>query len=163
MKTYSSIYALNCRFFLSLFISFSPPCAPSCRVDLRTQLKILQCKNAQYFDLNVVVTQNNSNNNTTHPPSTLLDLYLYIMLSLKFRPHMATRTPHRQNRTGTVIHGTGLIPQHCKRVKKLYKMTKNLKGALHHLGARAYARNRNVQSAHMCTRRGCWAKNPRAC
>jgi hypothetical protein len=42
------------------------------------------------------------------------------MLSLKFRPHRATRTPHRQNRTG-VIHGTGLIPQHCKRVKKLYK------------------------------------------
>jgi hypothetical protein len=84
------------------------------------------------------------------------------LLSLKFRPHVATRTPHRQNRTG-VIHGTGLIPQHCKRVKKLYKMTKNLKGALHHLGARAYARNNNVQSAHMCTRRGCWAKNPRAC
>jgi hypothetical protein len=47
--------------------------------------------------------------------------------------------------------------------QKLYKMTKNLKGALHHLGARAYACNRNVQSAHMCTRRGCWAKNPCAC
>jgi hypothetical protein len=64
------------------------------------------------------------------------------LLSLKFRPHVATRTPHRQNRTG-VIHGTGLMPQHCKRVKKLYKMTKNLKGALQHLGARAYARNRD--------------------
>jgi hypothetical protein len=42
------------------------------------------------------------------------------LLSLKFRPHMATRTPHRQNRTG-VIHGTGLIPQHCKRVKNYTK------------------------------------------
>jgi hypothetical protein len=74
-------------------------------------------------------------------------LIMYV-LSLKFHPHRATRTLHRQNRT-EVIHGTGLIPQHCKRVKKLYKMTKNLKGALHHLGARTYARNRNVQSAHM--------------
>jgi hypothetical protein len=45
--------------------------------------------------------------------------HLYL-LSLKFRPHMATRTPHRQNRTG-VIHGTGLIPQHCKRVKNYTK------------------------------------------
>jgi hypothetical protein len=59
------------------------------------------------------------------------------LLSLKFRPHMATRTPHPQNRK-KVIHGTRLIPQHCKRVKKLYKTTKNLKGALHHLGACAY-------------------------
>jgi hypothetical protein len=38
------------------------------------------------------------------------------MLSLKFCPHTATRTPHRQNRT-RVIHGIGLIPHHCKRVK----------------------------------------------
>jgi hypothetical protein len=43
-----------------------------------------------------------------------------ILLSLKFRPHMATRTPHRQNRN-EVIHGTGLIPQHCKRVKNYTK------------------------------------------
>jgi hypothetical protein len=41
------------------------------------------------------------------------------VLSLKFRPHRATRTPHRQHRK-TVIHGTrGLIPQHSKRVKTI--------------------------------------------
>jgi hypothetical protein len=87
---------------------------------------------------------------------------LFTLLSLKFRPHRATRTPHRQHRTG-VIHGTKLMPQHCKKGQKLYQMTKNLKGALHHLSARVYARNSIVQSVHMCTRRGCWAKNPRAC
>jgi hypothetical protein len=42
------------------------------------------------------------------------------LLSLKFRPHMATRTQHRQNRK-EVIHGTGLNPQHCKRVKNYTK------------------------------------------
>jgi hypothetical protein len=42
------------------------------------------------------------------------------LLSLKFRLHRATRNLHRQHRTG-VIHVTRLIPQHCKRVKKLYK------------------------------------------
>jgi hypothetical protein len=47
--------------------------------------------------------------------------------------------------------------------QKTIQMTKNLKGALHHLGARTHARNSNVQSTHMCTRRGCWEKNPRAC
>jgi hypothetical protein len=40
------------------------------------------------------------------------------MLSLKFRPHVATRTPHRQHRKA-VIHGTRLIPQHSKRVKTI--------------------------------------------
>jgi hypothetical protein len=84
------------------------------------------------------------------------------LLSLKFRPHRVTRTPHRQHRTG-FIHGTRLMSQHCKRVKKLYQMIKNLKGALHNLSAHAYARNSIVQSAHMCKRCGCWAKNPRAC
>ena len=58
-----------------------------------------------------------------------------------------------------VIHGTRLIPQHGKRVKKLYKMTKKLKGALQNLGARAYVRNSNVQCAHKRTMRGCWEKN----
>jgi hypothetical protein len=40
------------------------------------------------------------------------------LLSLKFRPHRATRTPHRQHRK-TVIHGTRLILQHSKRVKTI--------------------------------------------
>jgi hypothetical protein len=47
--------------------------------------------------------------------------------------------------------------------QKLYKMTKKLKGALQNLGARAYARNNNVQCAHARTMRSCWAKNPRTC
>jgi hypothetical protein len=53
-------------------------------------------------------------------PRMVSEPELKILLSLKFRPHMATRTPHRQNRT-EVIHGTGLIPQHCKRVKNYTK------------------------------------------
>jgi hypothetical protein len=42
------------------------------------------------------------------------------LLSLKFRPHMATRTPHRQNRD-EAIHGTESHSQHCKRVKNYIK------------------------------------------
>jgi hypothetical protein len=53
-----------------------------------------------------------------------MDLFWYTffleMLSLKFRPHMATRTQHRQNRN-EVIHGTELVSQHCKRVKNYTK------------------------------------------
>jgi hypothetical protein len=42
------------------------------------------------------------------------------VLSLKFRPHMATRTLHRQNRN-EAIHGTESHSQHCKRVKNYTK------------------------------------------
>jgi hypothetical protein len=42
------------------------------------------------------------------------------LLSLKFRPHMATRTPHHQN-SNEVIHGTELISQHSIRVKNYTK------------------------------------------
>jgi hypothetical protein len=50
------------------------------------------------------------------------------LLSLKFRLHRATRTPHHQHRK-TVIHGTRLILQHNKRVKTIQigqKITKRL-------------------------------------
>jgi hypothetical protein len=40
------------------------------------------------------------------------------LLSLKFCPHRATRTLHRQHRK-IVIHGTRLIPQHNKRIKTI--------------------------------------------
>jgi hypothetical protein len=50
-----------------------------------------------------------------------------LLLSLKFRPHMATRTPHRQN-SNEVIHGTELISQHSRRVKTIQSNQK-LKGA----------------------------------
>jgi hypothetical protein len=64
----------------------------------------IQCMNAQIFDW-----------------STTL---LASMLSLKFRLHMAIRTPYHQN-SSEVIHGTELSSQHSRRVKKLNKVTKN--------------------------------------
>jgi hypothetical protein len=83
------------------------------------------------------------------------------VLSLKFRPHRATRTPHHQHRTG-VIHGTGLIPQHSKGSKN-YTNDQKFKGALQNMGVRAHAHNNIVQGALARTMRGCWARNPRAC
>jgi hypothetical protein len=80
------------------------------------------------------------------------------LLSLKFRPHRATRTPHRQHRK-TVIHGTRLNSTAQKGVKTIQNDQK-LQGALHPLGARTRARNIFVLGAHM---RGCGVKNPRAC
>jgi hypothetical protein len=65
------------------------------------------------------------------------------MLSLKFHPHRATRTPHHQNRK-EVIHGTRLIPQHSKRVKTIQNDQKS-KGALQNMGACVCARNSIVQ------------------
>jgi hypothetical protein len=53
------------------------------------------------------------------------------LLSLKFRPHRATRTPHRQHRK-TVIHGTRLIPQHSKRGQNYTKWPKNYKARCTH-------------------------------
>jgi hypothetical protein len=83
------------------------------------------------------------------------------VLSLTFHPHRATRTPHRQHRTG-VIHGTGLIPQHNKGSKN-YTNDKKFKGALQNMGARARARNNIVQGTPARTMHGCWVKNSRAC
>jgi hypothetical protein len=80
------------------------------------------------------------------------------VLSLKFRPHRATRTLHRQHRK-IVIHGTRLNSTAQKGVKTIQNDQK-LQGALHPLGARARARNIFVPGAHM---RGCGVKNPRAC
>jgi hypothetical protein len=59
------------------------------------------------------------------------------LLSLKFRPHRATRTPHHQHRTG-VIHGTGLIPQHSKGSKN-YTNDQKFKSALQNMVSRARA------------------------
>jgi hypothetical protein len=80
------------------------------------------------------------------------------LLSLKFRPHRATRTLHRQHRK-TVIHGTKLNSTAQKGVKTIQNDQK-LQGALHPLGARARARNIFVPGPHM---RGCGVQNPRAC
>jgi hypothetical protein len=53
------------------------------------------------------------------------------VLSLKFRPHRATRNPHRQHRK-TVIHDTRLIPQHSKRGENYTKWPKNYKAHCTH-------------------------------
>jgi hypothetical protein len=71
------------------------------------------------------------------------------------------KNSHRQNRN-EVIHGTGLIHSIAKGSKTIQSNQK-LKGALQNLGARAYARNNNVQCAHTRTMRGCWVKKPRTC
>jgi hypothetical protein len=68
------------------------------------------------------------------------------LLSLKFRPHRATRTPHRQHRK-TVIHGTRLNSTAQKGVKTIQNDQK-LQGALHPLGARARAQYLRTWSAY---------------
>jgi hypothetical protein len=57
------------------------------------------------------------------------------LLSLKFRPHRATRTPHQHRKT--VIHGTRINSTAQQKGSKLYKMAKKLQSALHPLSARA--------------------------
>jgi hypothetical protein len=81
------------------------------------------------------------------------------LLSLKFRPHRATRTPHRQHRKNSHSwHKVNSTAQ--QKGSKLYKMAKKLQGALHPLGAHARTCNIFVPGAHM---RGCGVKNPRTC
>jgi hypothetical protein len=50
------------------------------------------------------------------------------LLSLKFRPHRATRTPHRQHRK-TVIHGTRINSTAQKRGQNYTKVAKKFKSA----------------------------------
>jgi hypothetical protein len=73
-----------------------------------------------------------------------------LVLSLKFRPHMATRTPHCQNRSG-VIHGTGLLPQHCKRAKNYTKWPKNWR-VLYRTWVRAHMRVTKMYNARISAR-----------
>jgi hypothetical protein len=81
------------------------------------------------------------------------------LLSLKFRPHRATRTPHRQHRK-TVIHGTRInSTAQKKRAKTIQNWLKNSKAHRAHR-KRAHARHIFVHQAHM---RGCGVQNPRAC
>jgi ribosomal protein L34E len=51
-----------------------------------------------------------------------------LLLSLKFRPHRATRTPHRQHRK-TVIHGTRINSTAQKRGQNYTKVAKKFKSA----------------------------------
>jgi hypothetical protein len=77
------------------------------------------------------------------------------MLSLKFRPHKATRTLHRQHRK-IVIHGTRLNSTAQQKGQNYTKWPKNYKALRTHW-THARARNIFVQRAHM---RGCGVKNP---
>jgi hypothetical protein len=65
------------------------------------------------------------------------------LLSLKFRPHRATRTPHRQHRK-TVIHGTRINSTAQQKGQNYTKMAKKLKGALHPL--RTSARTQHLRT-----------------
>ena len=83
------------------------------------------------------------------------------LLSLKFRLHMATRTPHHQN-SNEVTHGTELISQHSRRAKTIQSNQK-LKGALHQLDARAHAQDKNGLRVHARPTRDCPHKKPCIC
>jgi hypothetical protein len=76
-----------------------------------------------------------------------------VLLSLKFCPHVATRTQHRQ-KSNEVIHGPEIILQHSKRSKTIQSSEK-LKSALQKLGAHAHAQNRNVPCTHTRMMRDC--------
>jgi hypothetical protein len=69
------------------------------------------------------------------------------VLSLKFRPHRATRTPHRQHRK-TVIHGTRINSTAQQKGQNYTKMAKKLKSALHPLKTRARAQYLRTWSAY---------------
>jgi hypothetical protein len=88
VKTYSSICALS----LQISLSFSPPYAPSFRVDLRTQFKILQYRLSidtilLYTTILTLIIHNdklkiNKNQTTINQHiSGPLDLYLYIAMT----------------------------------------------------------------------------------
>jgi Na+-translocating ferredoxin:NAD+ oxidoreductase RNF subunit RnfB len=67
------------------------------------------------------------------------------LLSLKFRLHMATRTPHHQN-SNEVTHGTELIHS-TPEGQKTIQSNQKLKGALHQLDARTCAGQKRVLRA----------------
>jgi hypothetical protein len=54
--------------------------------------------------------------------------FFSIVLSLKFRPHRATRTPHHQHRK-TVIHGTRINSTAQKKGQNYTKLAKKFKSA----------------------------------
>jgi hypothetical protein len=69
---------LACR---SLSLSLIPPCAPNCRVDLHTQLKILQYslntslyKNTQQLKKKTIVSTNQCR---TNPPMSSRPLFIH--------------------------------------------------------------------------------------
>ena len=74
-----------------------------------------------------------------------------MVLSLKFRQHMVTRTQHHQIAMKSFM-ANELISQHSKRAKTI-QSSKKLKGTLQTLGAHAHARNRNMNSVHRRTMR----------
>jgi hypothetical protein len=80
------------------------------------------------------------------------------LLSLKFRPHRATRTPHRQHRK-TVIHGTRINSTAQQKGQNYTKMAKKLKSALHPLRTRARAQHLRTLE-RICAAVGCKTRAP---
>jgi hypothetical protein len=83
------------------------------------------------------------------------------LLSLKFRPQMATRIQHRQ----TVMRSPMDQNYHksiSKGSKTIQPVTK-LKCAMPTQGARTHARNRNIGKTHMRPMRDYGRKNPCTC
>jgi hypothetical protein len=69
------------------------------------------------------------------------------LLSLKFRPHRATRTLHRQHRK-TVIHGTRISSTTQQKGQNYTKLAKKLKSASHPWKMRARAQHIRTSGAY---------------
>jgi hypothetical protein len=69
------------------------------------------------------------------------------MLSLKFRPHRATRTLHHQHRK-TVIHGTRINSTTQKKGQNYTKLAKKLKSASRPWKTRARAQHLRTSGAY---------------
>jgi hypothetical protein len=72
---------------------------------------------------------------------------LPLVLSLKFRPHRATRTLHRQHRK-TVIHGTRINSTAQQKGQNYTKLAKKLKSASRPWKTRARAQHLRTSSAY---------------
>jgi hypothetical protein len=69
------------------------------------------------------------------------------VLSLKFRPHRATRTPHRQHRK-TVIHGTRISSTTQQKGQNYTNLAKKLKSAPHPWKTRARMKHIRISGAY---------------
>jgi hypothetical protein len=69
------------------------------------------------------------------------------LLSLKFRPHRATRTPHHQHRK-TVIHGTRINSTAQQKGQNYTKLAKKLKSASRPWKTRARAQHLRTSGAY---------------
>ena len=71
----------------------------------------------------------------------------FLLLSLKFRPHRATRTPHHQHRK-TVIHGTRINSTAQQKGQNYTKLAKKLKSTSHPWKMRTRAQHLRTSGAY---------------